>query len=458
MLSGGNAMLLSSYDPVMYSRMLTGLTLAFHIIFATIGVGVPLMIALAEWIGIRRNDEHYLLMARRWARGFVITVAVGVVTGTAIGLQLSLLWPSFMKVAGQSIAIPLFMETFAFFFEAIFLGIYLYTWDRFKNKMTHFWLLIPVVIGSSASAFFITVVNAFMNAPAGVTVKDGQITDISPFGAMLSPAMPTKVSHVLVTAYLTCAFVLAAISAWSLLKGRNHVYYKKALKLTMIAAGVFLLSSAIIGDLSGKYLAKYQPEKLAAMEWHFETTKQAPLVLGGILTDNNEIKYGIKIPYALSILAHGFPNAEVTGLNDIPADETPPLWIHYLFDLKMSFVALMSIIAVAFLFLLWFKRPLAYSNKWLLRGIILAAPLAMLTIEHGWIFSEVGRQPWILHGIMKTSEGATVSEHVDTMLIVFALLYIVLGLTAIRVLTRMFRNNKAEDEIAARGIEGGGKL
>ncbi|AZN42691.1 cytochrome ubiquinol oxidase subunit I [Paenibacillus albus] len=450
--------LLSSYDPVMYSRVLTGLTLAFHIIFATIGVGVPLMIALAEWIGIRRNDEHYLLMARRWARGFVITVAVGVVTGTAIGLQLSLLWPSFMRVAGQSIALPLFMETFAFFFEAIFLGIYLYTWDRFKNKLTHFWLLIPVVIGSSASAFFITVVNAFMNAPAGVTVKDGKITDISPFGAMLSPAMPTKVSHVLVTAYLTCAFVLAAIAAWSLLMGRNHIYYKKALKLTMVAAFVFLISSAVIGDLSGKYLAKYQPEKLAAMEWHFDTTKQAPLVLGGILTDNNEVKYGLKIPYALSILAHGLPNAEVTGLNDIPADEQPPLYIHYLFDLKMGFVALMVLIAGAFMVLLWRKRERVFENKWLLRGIILAAPLAMMTIEHGWIFSEVGRQPWLLRGIMRTEEGATVSEHVDTMLYVFAALYVVLAFSSVTVLIRMFRSNRAEDEIAAKGIEGGSEL
>ncbi|SFS53767.1 cytochrome ubiquinol oxidase subunit I [Paenibacillus sp. BC26] len=448
-------MLLSSYDPVMYSRMLTGLTLAFHIIFATIGVGVPLMIALAEWIGIKRNDEHYLLMARRWARGFVITVAVGVVTGTAIGLQLSLLWPSFMKVAGQSIALPLFMETFAFFFEAIFLGIYLYTWDRFKNKMTHFWLLVPVVIGSSASAFFITVVNAFMNAPAGITVKDGKITDISPFGAMLSPAMPTKVSHVLVTAYLTCAFVLAAIAAWSLLKGRNHVYYKKALKLTMVSAFIFLISSAIIGDLSGKYLAKYQPEKLAAMEWHFETTSEAPLVLGGILTEDNEVKYGLKIPFALSILAHGVPNAEVTGLNDIPEDEHPPLFIHYLFDLKMGFVAMMVLIASAFMLLLWRKRELAFSNKRILRGIILAAPLAMLTIEHGWIFSEVGRQPWILRGIMRTSEGATVSDHVDTMLWVFALLYIVLAFSSVTVLTRMFRSNSAEQEIEAKGIKGG---
>ncbi|WP_258171361.1 cytochrome ubiquinol oxidase subunit I [Paenibacillus sp. R14(2021)] len=451
-------MLLSGYDPVMYSRMLTGLTLAFHIIFATIGVGVPLMIALAEWIGIKRGDEHYLLMARRWARGFVITVAVGVVTGTAIGLQLSLLWPSFMRVAGQSIALPLFLETFAFFFEAIFLGIYLYTWDRFKNRQTHLWLLIPVVLGSSASACFITIVNAFMNAPAGVTVKNGHIVDISPFGAMLSPAMPTKVSHVLVTAYLTCAFILAAISAWSLLKGRDHVYYKKALKLTMVSACVFLLASAAIGDLSGKYLAKYQPEKLAAMEWHFETTKQAPLVLGGVLTEDNRIKYGLKIPFALSFLAHGLPNAEVTGLNDIPEDEHPPLFIHYLFDTKMAFVSIMVAIGAAFLVLLWRKRDAVYRNKWMLRGIIAAAPLAMLTIEHGWIFSEVGRQPWLLRGIMRTTEGATASDHVDTMLIVFALLYLVLAVSAVTVLIRMFRSNPAEEEIAAKGIQGGGEL
>ncbi|XEC97701.1 cytochrome ubiquinol oxidase subunit I [Paenibacillus tarimensis] len=447
---------MSTYDPVIWSRILTSLTLAFHIIYATIGVGVPLMIALAEWIGIKRNDPHYLLLARRWARGFVITVAVGVVTGTAIGLQLSLLWPSFMRVAGQSIALPLFMETFAFFFEAIFLGIYLYTWDRFKNRMVHFWLLIPVVLGSSASAFFITIVNAFMNYPVGFDFIDGRIANVDPIAAMLSPAMPTKVAHVLSSAYLTCAFILAAIAAWPLLKGRNHIYYKKALKLTMVSAFIFMLSTAVIGDLSGKYLAKYQPEKLAAMEWHFETMENAPLLLGGILTENNEVKYGLEIPYALSILAHGNPTAEVTGLNDIPVDEHPPLWIHYLFDIKMGYVAFMAITALLFMISIWRRRGNPYKG-WLLRMIIIAAPVAMLTIEHGWIFSEVGRQPWILRGIMRTSEGATTSDHVDTMLFVFSGLYLVLGITSVRVLTRMFKTNRAEDEIAAKGIEGGGR-
>jgi len=436
-----------NYDPVVLSRMLTSLTLGFHIIFATIGVGVPLFIGLAEWIGIRKNDFEYILMARRWARGYVITVAVGVVTGTAIGLQLSLLWPSFMQVAGQSIALPLFMETFAFFFEAIFLGIYLYTWDRFKNRTTHLWLLIPVVLGSSASALFITIVNSFMNYPVGFTYLDGQIVGINPYKAMLSPAMPSKVAHVLSSAYLTSALILAAIAALAYLKGQRHRYHRKALKLTMICAFVFMLSTALIGDLSGKYLAIYQPEKLAATEWHFETTTQAPLVFGGTLDENHNIKNALVIPYGLSILAFNNPNAEVIGLDQFPEEDWAPLWIHYLFDMKMGYVALLTLISTLFIVQLVRKKGNIYS-KWLLLCVVISAPIAMLTIEHGWIFSEVGRQPWILRGIMRTAAGATQSDHVDLMLIMFFLLYLVLGIASTRVLVKMFRNNKAEDELA----------
>ena len=436
-----------SYDPVVFSRMLTSLTLAFHIIFATIGVGVPLFIALAEWIGIRKNDFEYILMARRWARGYIITVAVGVVTGTAIGLQLSLLWPSFMQVAGQSIALPLFMETFAFFFEAIFLGIYMYTWDRFKNKRTHLWLLIPVVIGSSASAMFITIVNAFMNYPVGFTYLDGQIVGINPYKAMLSPAMPSKVAHVLSSAYLTSALILAAIAAFAYLKGQRHRYHRKALKLTMICAFVFMLSTALIGDISGKYLAVYQPEKLAATEWHFETTSQAPLVFGGMLDENLNIRNALIIPYGLSILGFNNPNAEVIGLDQFPQEDWAPLWIHYIFDMKMGYVALLTAITTLFIVQLVRKKGNIYRN-WLLWCVVIAAPLAMLTIEHGWIFSEVGRQPWILRGLMRTAQGATKSDHVDLMLLLFFLLYLVLGITSTKVLIKMFRNNKAEDELA----------
>jgi len=448
---------MTSYDPVVYSRILTGLTLGFHIIFATIGVGVPVMIAIAEFLGIKRKDPHYILLARRWARGFVITVAVGVVTGTCIGFQLNLLWPSFMQIAGQAIALPLFMETFAFFFEAIFLGIYLYTWDRFRNPWVHFSLVIPVVIGASASAFFITVVNAFMNTPQGFKLSGRTIVDIDPLVAMFNPATPTKTAHVLTSAYMTSAFVLAAITAFALLAGRNHVYYRKALRLTMVAGLAFSIMTAVVGDLSGKFLAEYQPEKLAAAEWHFETTANAPLVVGGVLTENNEIRYGLSLPYALSILAFGRPDAVVTGLNEFPEDERPPLYIHYLFDAMVMIGSLLIVLCLGYL--LFARKSRRAKGRdvplWLLRCIVWSGPLAMIAIECGWIFAEAGRQPWILRGYMKTVHGATTASNVDWMLLLFSLLYMLLGFTAWIVLRKLFRSNTAEQEMAKRGIEGG---
>lgn len=441
-------------EAVFFSRVLTELTLSFHIIYATIGVGVPLMIMIAQWVGIKKNDEHYILLARRWARGFVITVAVGVVTGTAIGLQLSLLWPNFMELAGNVIALPLFMETFAFFFEAIFLGIYLYTWDRFENQKKHLLLLIPVAIGASFSAVFITIVNAFMNAPRGFDLVDGELININPLLAMLNPAMPTKVAHVVATAYMTSAFVLASIAAFRLLKGSNHVYHKKALFLTMKVGLVFAIATAIIGDFSGKYLAEYQPEKLAAAEWHFETEENASLVMFGVL-DDGEVKYAIKIPYALSILAHSDPFAEVQGLEEFPEDEIPPLYIHYLFDLMVSIGMWLSFLSALYVIAVWRKWSFI-QTKWFRWLLVLGGPLAVLAIEAGWWLAEVGRQPWILRKIMRVEDAATTSGQVDLMLALFAGLYLVLGIGSVVVLRRMFKKNPVEQEIEDRRIEKGG--
>ncbi|MDM5228705.1 cytochrome ubiquinol oxidase subunit I [Cytobacillus sp. NJ13] len=438
-------------ESVFFSRVLTELTLSFHIIYATIGVGIPLMIMIAQWVGIKKQDEHYILLARRWTRGFVITVAVGVVTGTAIGLQLSLLWPNFMELAGNVIALPLFMETFAFFFEAIFLGIYLYTWDRFENQKKHMLLLIPVAIGASFSAIFITIVNAFMNAPQGFDIVNGQLVNINPILAMFTPAMPTKVAHVLSTAYMTSAFVLASIGAFRLLKGSNHIYHKKALLLTMKIGLIFSIATAVIGDFSGKYLAEYQPEKLAAAEWHFETEEGAPLMLYGVL-DDGEVKYAIKIPYALSILAHSNPNAEVIGLDQFQEDEIPPLYIHYLFDLMVTIGMWMTALSLFYVLGTWFKMRFV-TSKWFRWLIVLGGPLSIIAIEAGWWFAEVGRQPWILRGIMRTEEAATSSGQVDLMLLLFAGLYLVLAIGSIIVLTRMFRKNPVEQELADRELE-----
>ncbi|SDI57478.1 cytochrome d ubiquinol oxidase subunit I [Planococcus glaciei] len=442
-------------DTALLSRILTLMTLSFHILYATVGVGVPLMIMIAQWVGIKKNDDHYILLARRWARGFVITVAVGVVTGTAIGLQLSLLWPNFMQLAGNVIALPLFMEVFAFFFEAIFLGIYLYTWDRFEDQRKHLLLLIPVALGAAASSLFITVVNAFMNSPQGFEVLNGELVNVSPLLAMLSPAMPTKVAHVMATAFMTSAFLLASIAAFRMIRGSNHIYHKKALFLTMKLGLVFSIATALIGDFSGKYLAEYQPEKLAAAEWHFETEEGAGLVMFGIL-DGEEVKYAIKVPYALSILAHSLPNAEVTGLNEFPKDEIPPLWIHYLFDTMVTIGMWLAFFSFVYVAAAW--RGWSFIKaKWFRWLIVAGGPLALIAIEAGWWFTEVGRQPWILRGYMKTSEAATTSGQVDLMIILFAGLYFILGAGTIVVLSRMYKRNPVEKELADREAQKGGE-
>ncbi|MET1031701.1 cytochrome ubiquinol oxidase subunit I [Domibacillus tundrae] len=436
-------------DGVMLSRMLMTMTLMFHIIFATIGVGIPVMIAIAEFIGIKRNDPYYTLMARRWARGYTITVAVGVVTGTIIGLQLSLLWPSFMEVAGQVIALPLFMETFAFFFEAIFLGIYLYTWDRFKGKWTHWLLTIPVMIGSSASALFITTVNAFMNTPQGFDLKDGEMINIDPIAAMLNPAMPSKVLHVVATSYVTAAAILAAIAAFAILKGRRGQYEQKALRLTVACTFVFSLLISITGDISAKFLADVQPEKLAAAEWHFETEKGADLIFFGTLNENGEIENEIRVPKVLSFLAGNSFETEVIGLNETPEDERPPLWIHYMFDTMVSIGMFLMATTAIFVLMDRVKKWNAL-NKPLLLAILAAGPLSMVAIEAGWILAEVGRQPWIMRGYMKVAEAATTSNSVGLTFVLFALLYLVLGIMAIVVLIKMFKNSPAEAELEKR--------
>lgn len=433
-------------DTVLWSRLVTGLTLGFHVIFATLGVGIPLMITIAEFIGIRKKDPHYILMAKRWSRGFVISVAVGVVTGTAISLQLALVWPNFMKLAGNVIALPLFMEVFAFFFEAIFLGIYLYTWDRFKNPYIHWLLTIPVVAGAGMSAVFITTVNGFMNQPEGFVMQAGQFTAVNPVQAMLNTATFSKVFHVLSSAYLTGAALLAGIAALIMLKRGVSAYHKKGLNLMMAVVLVFSLLNTLAGDVSAKFLAEHQPEKLAAAEWHFETESGADLILLGWLNAEHEIIGALHLPKLLSFLAFGDFNAEVTGLNEFPSDEQPPLLVHYLFDLMAGIgFALLAVSSLYFLFVLWKKRnPL---NKWMLGLVALSAPLAFLAAEMGWFYAEVGRQPWIIRGYMRVEEAATSSPSVRILFFVFLLLYIVLGVICALVLKRLFNNNPAELEM-----------
>ncbi|QQK76675.1 cytochrome ubiquinol oxidase subunit I [Salicibibacter cibarius] len=441
-------------DPVLISRLLTGLTLGFHIIFATIGVGVPLFISIAEFVGIKKKDPTYTLMAKRWTRGFIIIIAIGVVTGTAIGLQLSLVWPNFMQVAGNVIALPLFLEVFAFFFEAIFIGMYLYTWGRFKNPYLHWLLSLPIVIGAGMSAVFITTVNGFMNQPDGFALDGGQFAAVSPMGAMLNAATPSKVFHVLSSAYLTGAALLAAIAAFVILKKKasdaqknmTAAYHKKALKMLMPIILVLGAVNVLSGDISAKYLAEDQPEKLAAAEWHFETEENADLILFGWLDDNQDVQGEIRIPSFLSFLGFGDFDAEVTGLEEFSEAETPPLIVHYLFDLMVMIGFLLPAVGILYVSFYFLKKRNEH-NRWILRLIVLGGPLAFLAIELGWFFAELGRQPWMIRGFMTVEEAATSSPYIGLIFLLFLALYIVLGTLCIVVLRRLFRNNPAELEL-----------
>lgn len=435
------------FDTVMVSRLITAMTLMFHIVFATLGVGVPLFISLAELIGIKKKDKHYILLAKRWSRGFVITVAIGVVTGTAIALQLSLVWPNFMKLAGNVIALPLFMEVFAFFFEAIFLGIYLYTWDRFKGKYTHWLISLPVVLGAGISAVFITTVNSFMNSPDGFTMENGEFAAVNPIEAMLNPSAPTRIAHVLGGSYLTVAALLATIAAIALLRKKGAAsYHKKALKMTVASIFIFSILTAVAGDLSAKYLANYQPEKLAAAEWHFETEENADLILFGWLNEDNEVVGAIRLPGFLSFLAHGDFSSEVIGLDATPEGERPPLWIHYMFDFMVLIGMFLSGISLLYLILSKLRRWDVHK-KWMLWLLMISGPLAMLAVEFGWLYAEVGRQPWILRGYMTVEEAATSSPYIVHMFFMFLLLYIVLGTLFAVTMRKLFKDNPAEVEL-----------
>lgn len=439
-------------DSVEMSRLLTGMTLAVHIIFATIGVGMPLMFVIAEFLGIRNNDAHYIALAKRWSKGYTITVAVGVVTGTIIGLQLSLVWPTFMKMGGHVIALPLFMETFAFFFEAIFLSIYFYTWERFKNKWIHFVIGLPVIIGGSFSAFFITSVNSFMNTPAGFEMKNGRMVNVQPLEAMFNSSFIVRSFHVVATAGMTMAFILAAIAAFKLLKqsySEDKIYHLKALKMTMIVGFISTLLSMLAGDMSAKFLHKVQPEKLAAYEWHFDTQSQANLVFFGVLNEKtNEVSGAIEIPGMLSFLADNNFKTTVKGLNDFPKNELPPLIVHYFFDLMVSMGVFCFVISGIFMLILLIKKLRHFiTHKVVLYSILLTGPASMLAIEFGWFLTEMGRQPWIVRGYLRVSQAATQAGGITLVTILFGLLYLVLIVTSAYVLLRMFRNKPAINDV-----------
>ncbi|TDQ42056.1 cytochrome ubiquinol oxidase subunit I [Aureibacillus halotolerans] len=433
-------------DDLVIARSLFGMTMGVHIIFATLGVGLPVMILISELLFQKTKHPDYALMADRWTRGFAVILGVGIPTGTIAGVQLALLWPGFMEVVGKVISLPFQIEVFAFFLEALFMSIYVYAADRLSP-----WLrilsLFFVCIGALASAVLITNVHAFEGTPAGFTIANGEILAVDPWKAFFNPSFAVTAVHVALTAIMTGAFFIAMIASYKLLKKspkeRTKQFHRKALRMAVITGGVFALLTSLNGHESAQHLHHYQPEKLAAAEGLFDTTTYAPLTIGGFTDrETQEVKFGIEIPWALSFLANNSFDEEVLGLNDFPEEWWPPLFSHTLFNTMVfagGFLLFWALLAAFYLFIRKKQLP-----RWMLVGFVASGPIALIGIETGWIFACSGRQPWVIYRMMKTSEAVTTSSGLPTMFVAFLCIYIVLVVTVIIVLHHYFKRNPLE--------------
>lgn len=403
------------------------MSLAFHIIFAVLGIGMPLLMVLAEREWMRTRETVWLDLAKRWAKGTAILFAVGAVSGTVLSFELGLLWPGFMEYAGAIIGMPFSLEGFAFFTEAIFLGVYLYGWNRLTPR-AHWWSGVAVTVSGTISGVFVVLANAWMNAPTGFRLVDGRPVDIDPIAAMLNPAALPQALHMTLAAFAATGIAIAGISAVALRRDPTDLVHRAALRLALWVAVPASLLQVVSGDLSAKFLAEHQPVKLAAMEGHFETARGAALRIGGIPDEAaGTTRYAIEIPRMLSVLAFGDPNAEVKGLEAVPRDEWPPVLItHLAFQVMVGLGTLMAF-ASLWVVVCWVRRRDVVEDRRLLTLLAWLMPAGFIAVEAGWVVTEVGRQPWIIQGVMRTADAVTPMPGLAAPFALFTLLYLFLG-------------------------------
>jgi len=413
-----------------------GISLAFHILFAVVGIAMPLMMVVAERRWQVTGHEIYLDLAKRWARGTAILFAVGAVSGTVLSFELGLLWPEFMRFAGPIIGMPFSLEGFAFFTEAIFLGIYLYGWDRVSPRL-HLASGVLVALGGILSGIFVVTANAWMNSPAGFTLLDGRPVDVSPLAAMLNPASATETIHMTLAAFAASGFAVAGIHAYLLLRDRENLFHRKALEIALAVGCAAAVLQPLSGDMNARFVARNQPVKLAALEGQFETERGAPLRIGGIPdVASRTTRYAIEIPKGLSLLAYHDPDARVQGLADFPRDEWPnPVPVHLAFQAMVAGGTAMALLSVAAAWLFWKKREGLFGRRFLI-VVALCGPVGLLCVEAGWMVTEMGRQPWAIRGVMRTAEAVTPVGGLLLPFAFFSLLYLGLGAASVWLLRR----------------------
>ncbi|MDC1161974.1 cytochrome ubiquinol oxidase subunit I [Tenacibaculum sp.] len=420
------------------ARLQMAFTLIFHIVFACIGMVMPFFMVVSHYKWLKTKNQTYLKLTKSWQRGVAIFFVIGAVSGTALSFELGLLWPEFMKHAGPIIGMPFSLEGAAFFVEAIALGFYLYGWNKLP-KWFHWFTGIIIGISGVASGILVVAANGWMNAPSGFDYIDGQFLNIDPIKAMLNPAWFTQALHMTLAAFASTGFAVAGIHAYQVYKKRKIELHQKAFKIAITFGAIAAILQPISGDISAKDIAERQPVKLAAMEAHYETSKNVPLYIGGIVdNEREEVNYKIAIPGMLSFLAFGDFDAEVKGLNDFPENERPNVAIvHYAFQIMVSIGGILLFAGVLYFISLRRKKWLKSKKYWLL--FIILAPMGFIALEAGWIVTEVGRQPWIIHKIMRTKDAVTPMPGIVFSFYMYIVLYLALTISVTWLMSRQIK-------------------
>ncbi len=429
------------------ARAQMGTSLAFHIIFASLGVGLPLLLCIAEGLALWHKDTGWMTLTRRWTKAFALLFAIGAVSGTILSFEIGLLWPTYTKFSGSIIGLPFALEGFAFFLEAIFLGLYLYGWERLSPR-AHWLCSFPLWISGAFSAWFIVSANAWMNTPAGFEIHNGQVTGINPLQAIFNPSTPYETTHMLLAAYVATGFGVAAVYALQILRGKRESYYRKGLVLALALGAIAIPLQIFDGDLSARSLVDLQPAKLAAMEGVFHTEQGVPIKIGGIVDDKTgQVLYAIEIPDLLSILGKGDPHATIIGLDKFaPQDQPDPFFVHPSFDGMVGSGFFLLFIAGVFWLLYFRGKRVVPENRLLLWGIVLAGPLSFIAIELGWMVTELGRQPWVIYNILRTQDAVTTAPGLDISFAIFSGIYVVLAITLTVLLLRLARSPLPKQE------------
>jgi cytochrome bd ubiquinol oxidase subunit I len=421
-------------------------TLGFHIILACLGVAFPAMMLIANYRGLRRNDPDAMRLAERWSKVAAVTFAVGAVTGTVLSFEFGLLWPEFMDRFGEVFGLLFAIEGIFFFTEAIFIAIYIYGWKRMSG-WAHFWTGVPVVIAGIGGAFSVVAVNAWMNQPGGFELgADGSVTSVDFSGVIFNDAVPYEVPHMILAAYIVTAFLVASVYAVGMLRGRRDRYHRLGLLIPLTVGVIAAPIQFAVGDTAAREIAKDQPIKFAAMECVQTTHRDVTEYIFGICTDEG-VKWGIGIPGFDSFLVGFSTDTEVTGLDSVPPDERPPFntLLHWSFDIMVG-IGTALIALGAWLAFGWWRRRDIPRTPWFLRAVAVSGVAAIVALECGWIVTEVGRQPWIVHEVMRTEDAVTGASGVWFTFVGTLVLYAALGVATVLILRTMSRRWREADD------------